>query len=153
MPFHNKWFLVSIALALLIIAYAGAGFSMRTTDTAPFCGTCHVMNEVVRTHQKSVHAGLTCNECHAPQDSLVSKMIFKTRAGMRDIYVNTLGTVPDLIQAKPATRTVINQNCKHCHFMTILNIDPQSKAHCTDCHRQVPHFKKIPIAQRRVAYE
>jgi cytochrome c nitrite reductase small subunit len=153
MPFHNKWFLVSIALALLIIAYAGAGFSMRTTDTAPFCGSCHVMNEVVRTHQKSVHARLTCNECHAPQDSLVSKMIFKTRAGMRDIYVNTLGTVPDLIQAKPATRTVINQNCKHCHFMTNLNIDPQSKAYCTDCHRQVPHFKKIPIAQRRVANE
>lgn len=153
MPFHNKWFLVSIALALVIIVYAGAGFSMRTTDTAPFCGSCHVMNEVVRTHQKSVHAKLTCNECHAPQDSLVSKMIFKTRSGMRDIYVNTLGTVPDVIQAEPATKTVVNQNCKHCHFMTVLNVDMESKEHCTDCHRQVPHFKKLPIDQRRVANE
>ncbi len=149
----KKWFLISLALALLFIGYAGAGYSMRASDTAPFCGSCHVMYEAVRSHQASIHANVACNECHAPQDSLESKMMFKTKAGMSDLFVNTFGTVPDVVSAKQATKDVVNSNCMGCHTMTVLNINTQSKAYCTDCHRQVPHLRSNPIALRRVADE
>lgn len=149
----KKWFLVSLALALLFLGYAGAGYTMRASDTAPFCGSCHVMYEAVRSHQASIHASVACNQCHAPQDSLESKMIFKTKAGMSDLFVNTFGTVPDVVGAKQATKDVVNSNCTGCHTMTVLNINTQSKQYCTDCHRQVPHMRSNPIALRRVADE
>ncbi len=149
----KKWFLVSVALTLVILGYISAGFTMRNTDIPEFCGTCHVMHEAVRTHQQSVHAQLTCNECHAPTDAFVSKMIFKTRAGMRDIYVNTIGPIPDVVTAEAATREVINDNCASCHFMTTINLDGKAKNYCFDCHRHVPHTRKSPIASRKVTNE
>ncbi len=150
---EKKWFYISIALVLVMVGYISAGFTMRTTDTPPFCGTCHAMHEAARTHQQSVHARLTCNECHAPTDSFISKTLFKTRSGMRDIYVNTLGIIPDVIEAKSYTRAVINQNCTDCHFMTTINLDGKAKNYCVDCHRHIPHSSKSPIAARKVSNE
>lgn len=149
----KKWFFISLALALVIIGYVGAGFTMRNTDTPQFCGTCHVMHEATRTHQDSVHARLTCNECHAPTDSFIEKTIFKTRSGMRDIYVNTLGTIPEVLEAKAPTKEVINANCMDCHYMTTLNLDGKAKNYCVDCHRHIPHSGKKPIAVRKTSNE
>jgi cytochrome c nitrite reductase small subunit len=149
----KKWFLISIALAVVLVGYISAGFTMRNTDIPEFCGNCHVMHEAVRTHQQSMHAKLTCNECHAPTDSFISKMIFKTRSGMRDIYVNTLGNIPDVVEAETATKKVINDNCVDCHYMTTINLDRKAKNHCVECHRHVPHSGKSPIALRKVTNE
>jgi cytochrome c nitrite reductase small subunit len=148
----KKWFYISVVLVLIIVGYITAGFTMRTTDTAPFCGTCHAMHDPVRTHQQSVHANLTCNQCHAPTDSFIEKTIFKTRSGMNDIYVNTLGRIPDVIEAKSATKNVINDNCIDCHYMTTINVRG-SKDYCIDCHQHIPHFSKSPISGRKVSNE
>lgn len=150
---HNKWLVVTAVIAFLGVAYAGGGLSMRMTDDAAFCGSCHVMYEAVRTHQGSIHAKVACNDCHIPHDNLVNKMVYKSRSGMRDMYQNTLGSIADVIEAEPKTRDVVHQNCIRCHAMTVLNTGMAAKAYCTDCHRQVPHFQKTPVAQRRVAHE
>ncbi len=142
---------VLVILLMGIALTAGAGFSMKATDQAQFCGSCHVMYEAVRTHQHSVHAKLDCNECHTP-DPFVSKMTFKSYAGMKDMYRNALGQVYDVIHATDRTKDVVNDNCTRCHAMTTLNVETV-KPYCTDCHRQVPHLSKLPVAQRRVADE
>lgn len=141
-------------LAILLVGIAltaGAGFTMKATDQAEFCGSCHLMYEAVRTHQQSVHSQLACNECHTP-DPFIPKMTFKTYAGMKDMYINTFGTVYDVIHASEKTKDVVNDNCTRCHTMTTLNVETV-KPYCTDCHRQVPHLRSLPISQRRVADE
>ncbi len=151
---NNRWFFISLILITLIVVYAGTGFAMGVTDEPEFCGTCHVMYEPVRTHDQSVHAGLSCNECHAPKP-LVEKLAFKTYAGTKDIYKNLFAEIDDVIHASDLTKGIINTNCIECHTMTIINVeaDMDAKQYCTDCHQQVPHFPKNPIAERRVAGE
>ncbi|MDW7675029.1 MAG: NapC/NirT family cytochrome c [Bacillota bacterium] len=148
----NKWFIISIILGVFILFYAGTGFAMKATDRADFCGSCHVMNEAVRTYNLSVHADLACNQCHAPHQ-ITSKIGFKTQAGFKDIYKNVTNDVGDVIQATSKTKEIANQNCINCHSMTNKNVAMDAKEFCTDCHRQVPHFNKIPIGERMVAGE
>ncbi|TYT74041.1 cytochrome c3 family protein [Desulfobotulus mexicanus] len=143
-----------LALGLIVVGagiYAAADFSMKATDEPAFCGSCHIMYEVVRTQQNSVHASLSCNDCHAPAGGM-RKIMFKVKAGAKDVYQNTFGDVLDVIHTTQATKDVVNENCMACHTMTNLNV-ADAKESCTDCHRQVPHFSKSPIAERRVANE
>lgn len=142
-----------LALAVLVgaVLYAGAGFSMRATDEPRFCGSCHMMREAARTHQKSPHAKQACNECHLPQT--MGKLPAKAAYGLHDAYANTLGTVADVIHATPDTRAVVNANCKRCHAMSMRNVAEEPKQLCTDCHRHTPHLGKRPVAERRVADE
>ena len=147
--------LLAVLVILLagMILTAGAGFTLNATDQAEFCGSCHVMYESVRTHQQSVHARLSCNECHAPYTAL-PKMVFKTYAGTKDVYRNIAGDIPDVINVTDRSRDIIKDNCINCHTMTGLNVAAREvKPYCTDCHRQIPHMSKLSIAQRRVADE
>ena len=148
----NRWAVLFFALVAVVVLYSGTAVSMKATDSKEFCGSCHVMNEVVRTHQFSTHANLSCNDCHAPHD-LVSKIPFKAQAGAKDIYINTFGTVDDVIHATDKTKEIVNQNCKSCHEMTNVNVAMDTKEYCFDCHRTVPHFGKKPISERMVAGE
>ncbi len=144
---------VLVILLVGIALSAGIGFSMKKTDEAEFCGSCHLMYEAIRTHKQSVHAELACNDCHTPEP-LVSKYTFKGYAGMKDMYKNTFAEIHDVIQATDSTQSVVNDNCIRCHSMTTLNVEAETvKENCTDCHRLVPHLRKLPIAQRRVADE
>jgi len=145
---------IAVLLVMLIVGaglYAGAAFSMKATDQARFCGSCHVMHEAVRTHQMSLHAKLACNECHAPA-KILPKMVFKTWVGTKDLYQNVFGDVFDVIHASERTKDVVNESCSECHSMTAINVT-DVKQYCTDCHRSVPHMSKLPISKRRVADE
>jgi cytochrome c nitrite reductase small subunit len=150
----NKWFYIAILLMIMIILYFSTGFALRVTDNAPFCGSCHVMHEHVRTHYQSVHAEISCNECHAPKQK-VKKVVFKAYAGTKDIYKNLLGDIDDVIHATELTKEIINDNCADCHTATNANVilNMNAKKNCTDCHQQVPHFPKKPIDERRIAGE
>lgn len=146
-----KAVLGGVVLGVLVLA--GLGWAMRTTDARPFCSSCHVMAPEAVTHKLSTHANLTCNECHAPA-ALLAKLPFKAMEGARDVFVNTLGDVPERIAAGDATRDVINANCKACHAMTNMDVaSMESKPYCTDCHRGVAHMRMQPISTRMVADE
>ncbi|MCH5277000.1 MAG: NapC/NirT family cytochrome c [Desulfovibrionaceae bacterium] len=136
-----------------VLVLAGLGWAMRTTDARPFCSSCHVMNPEAVAHKMSVHANLTCNECHAPA-MLLSKLPFKAQEGLRDVFVNTVGSAPMPIIAGAATKDVVNANCKLCHAMTNMGVaSMEAKPYCTDCHRGVAHMRMQPISTRMAADE
>lgn len=149
-PSPKVAFAAGATIAALLLA--GAVFAMKTTDSRPFCGSCHVMAEAAWTHRQSTHAKLACNECHAPA-GLAEKLPFKARAGTHDIVVNTFGS-PDMIHSGQDTKAVVQQNCKSCHTATNMNTaSMDAKPSCTDCHRNIRHMRAKPIAQREVADE
>ena len=149
---NGKWFFVSLILILFGFLYAGSSIAMKATDQAAFCSSCHVMNQATRTYMESVHADLSCNDCHAPEQPL-AKVAFKTKAGLNHVSKYITGNIDDIIHAAPNSREVINQNCMSCHRMTNINVAMDAKKYCTDCHRQVPHFSSKPIRERMVAGE
>ncbi len=146
----GKWSIALLAFVLGMIAMVGAGFAVKRTDQAAFCANCHAMGEAAWTHKQSVHAQFDCNECHTPA-SLPAKLPFKASLGLQDIYVNTSNTVPDLIHTQANMKDVVQANCRRCHLSTTMNVAMDSKKYCTDCHRSVPHAKKIPIDRRKAA--
>lgn len=150
-PPKPPWWRLVVPAALTGVALTvGVALAMTATDQARFCGSCHSMAEAARTHQRSVHAKLACNECHAPH-GLAAKVPFKAREGTRDILATVRRQIPDLIHPGPATKAVTQANCVRCHGETVGTVNMTVKPYCTDCHRHVPHTPKIPVAQRSAA--
>ena len=144
----QKMALISALIAGIFLVLV-AGFTVKATDTAAFCVSCHAMSEAVWTHKSSLHAKLDCIECHAPH-SLVGKIPFKTKLGLRDLQVNAFSNIPDTIHATKNMKEVVKQNCRRCHYATTMNTSVMDvKQHCTDCHRNAPHMKLTPIDKRR----
>ncbi|UCZ52504.1 NapC/NirT family cytochrome c [Bacillus shivajii] len=126
-----------------IVFSVGTAETMKATDSAEFCSTCHLMDTAYESFMESNHATLSCNDCHAPRDNIVSKMTFKAQAGFSHMYMNTIGAndVPDVIHAKAKSQEVINENCIDCHEAGLTNVEfhDVKNGNCIDCHRQVPH--------------
>jgi len=149
-PGNKTWLIVILALIAGAGIAIGSSLAMTATDQAGFCGRCHSMSEAALTHSKSLHAKLACNECHTPYN-LPAKIPFKTKEGLRDVFATVSNSIPDLIHAGAETREVVRTNCVRCHGAVIEGVNMTAKAHCTDCHRHVPHTPKIPIAGRSAA--
>lgn len=147
---RGKWTAALLAFAAGMVAVVGIGLAVRGTDQASFCASCHAMQEAAWTHKQSVHAQFACNECHTPAN-LAAKLPYKAKVGLHDIYVNTLNDVPDLIHTQENMKDVIQANCRRCHVSTTMTVAMDVKPYCTDCHRAVPHNKKISIDKRKAA--
>lgn len=137
-------------IILGVVLWSTFAFSMKMTDSRPFCASCHIMNEAAVTHKMSTHANLACNDCHAPT-GIVSRYIFKAQEGTRDFFGNVAGnSVP--IPVSFHTKDVVNANCKACHAMANLNVaSMEAKPYCVDCHRSNAHMRQKPISTRMVA--
>lgn len=83
---------------------------MQVTSTDWFCASCHINAEAVRTWKASPHKGTHCSDCHAPHD-FVDKLYFKATTGVREAYINFLGTP----NKKPGAGKPSDQNCVRCH--------------------------------------
>lgn len=149
----GSWLKVALGGVLAgVLLIGGAAFGMRFTDSRPFCASCHMMQTAAVTHKNSSHAGLACNECHAPA-SLVSKIPFKAKEGTRD-FVSNLAGESISIPVSLETKHVVNDNCKLCHFATNQNVaSMESKPYCVDCHRSVAHMRQKPVSTRMAANE
>ncbi|MFI3272933.1 MAG: NapC/NirT family cytochrome c [Pseudomonadota bacterium] len=152
-PCKSRFTAVIVGIILGAGAIIMMAVGMQTTDKRPFCTSCHVMQSAGITHKASVHANVTCNDCHAPS-GLVDKIPFKAMAGANDAYVNALGHPGDMIRASEAMKSVINDNCKRCHASTNMNVaSMEAKPYCTGCHRNVGHMRMKPISTREVGDE
>ncbi|MDF2947783.1 MAG: nitrate/TMAO reductase rane-bound tetraheme cytochrome subunit [Bacillales bacterium] len=143
--FERKWVVFSVIMGVFLgfaILLAGQE-ALHATDTGEFCSNCHVMNEVHDSYSRSAHASITCNECHIPQDNWFNKYTFKAKAGITDVYYNTLGKedIPNVIHPNSGTQEVVDQNCKTCHKTTVSSIEHDAKEKCISCHRGTPHGK------------
>lgn len=120
------------------------------SDEPGVCMNCHIMAPQYATWSHSSHREqASCNDCHIPHDSVVSKYAFKARDGLRHATIFTLRREPQVIRIRDEGRHVVQQNCVRCHaplltdskvfaygdaFHTFRNERP-----CWDCHRETPH--------------
>lgn len=146
-----KYLLIGIVLGIIIIIAFIWG--MKFTDSRPFCASCHIMDQAAVTNKLSVHANISCNECHAPKE-LWRKIPFKAKEGIRDFYMNTIGNAQLPIIPNTETKEVVNENCKACHAMSNMTVSSMdAKPYCVDCHREMKHMHMQPISTRVVADE
>jgi len=104
---NNKLILFILLGAFIgIVLYAGTVTAIKATDTGEFCSSCHVMDTVYEAFTQSPHARLDCNDCHAPTDNIANKLMFKARAGLGHIYMNTLGAMQ---RVKPLPPYLLNR--------------------------------------------
>jgi len=130
--------LAALGVVAIVLFGLGAKAAFNYSDNPQSCILCHTMREAYETHMNSNHSQFTCMDCHAPQET-VSKLVFKTKSGMRDLYVTLTGQVPERIEVTEESREIIKNNCIRCHYRTVDHVEIGQEQHCTGCHRGVPH--------------
>ena len=93
--------------------------------------------------QSPHHAAAVCNDCHTPA-GMVPKYAVKIENGFHHSMAFTLGRYPDRISARPASRAVVNGQCKHCHAEITHDMTDFSKDEgldCVRCHASVGHLR------------
>lgn len=129
----------------LILACLTAG-AYHFAGTTKFCASCHSMGNVHKEWLHSRHNAFACTECHMPVANAVTRLAYKARVGLRDVYHETLRDYPAFISLSAESREIADGNCLRCHRSTVENtlMVQQAPANCTACHRQLVHGQKIP---------
>ena len=121
------------------------------SDEPSACINCHIMIPHYQSWSHSSHREWAhCNDCHVPQDNIISKYAFKAADGLYHSTVFTLRNEPQVIHARNASKGVIMENCVRCHTQLntefvktgMISYSQASKGEgkaCWDCHRDVPH--------------
>ena len=105
-------------------AFGGAvGYTAHTAKATSYlsddpraCINCHIMNEQYNSWSSSPHhARASCNDCHVPHDSVLSKYFVKAEHGYRHSKGFTFQDFHEPIQITPGSRDVVIDNCIRCH--------------------------------------
>lgn len=130
--------------------YYADGASYLSNDAAS-CANCHVMQGHYDAWIKSSHSSVaTCNDCHAPHDSLANKLFCKGRNGFFHSLAFTTDNFPDQILINDYNRGVTEQACRHCHSAVVHAIDVPATGSvdgeiesmsCIRCHNEVGHSR------------
>ncbi len=142
-------------------------------DDPAACVNCHIMTPYYASWSRSSHGriddksnGATCNDCHVPHTSVLSKYAFKAMDGMKHVAYFVTKSERQAIMAEDGSAQVIMENCIRCHaqlnqeFVKTGRINymkakvGEGKA-CWDCHRNVPHggmnsLSATPAAESQV---
>jgi cytochrome c nitrite reductase small subunit len=142
---------VLLATALGISAGVGGyafvyaqGWSYLTNDPAA-CANCHVMRDHYDAWRKSSHhAVAVCNDCHTPSNP-VRKYLVKGENGFHHSLAFTTGEYPSNIRARPASRDVVEGQCRHCHADIVQAMaGPHASGReisCVKCHDSEGHLR------------
>jgi cytochrome c nitrite reductase small subunit len=101
------------------------------------------MNEQYAAWQSSsYHARATCNDCHVPHDSWLSKYAVKAEHGYRHSKRFTLQNFHEPIRINDPSREVVVDNCIRCHESMTREIrfgGHGERLDCLHCHVSVAH--------------
>jgi cytochrome c nitrite reductase small subunit len=149
--FFPFWALLLLfGLAGGIIGLGGFTFAFAQgqsylTDNPKACANCHVMWEFYDGWNRGSHKHVaTCNDCHTPHDSIISKYAVKALNGFRHSYAFTTGNIPEPIRIVPFDRAITEHACLTCHGDMTIAISHQNDPDPTDClrcHAGVGHGK------------
>ena len=105
-----------IGILITLISFAG----YHAAGSSVFCMSCHSMKEVGATWKQSQHKQFACIECHLPNNNLAVQLAYKTKAGLNDLYHETLRHTATIIISSEA-RAIADGNCLRCHSSTVQN--------------------------------
>lgn len=172
----DKW---QLPVIILLGVFCGLGlFVLKLSkahsylgDKPETCVNCHIMAPQYATWQHSSHREVTnCNDCHVPQNNVVSKYFFKAMDGLRHSAMFTLRLEPQVIFIKKAGKKAVNNNCIRCHSdlisddkLKLVSTDHHQNRigrNCVECHRETPHGRvhslssvpdaRVPVPQSPV---
>jgi len=132
-------FIIPGALIGIIVMAAAVGVYHYSGD-ARLCGSCHSMKFVHGQWERSNHHQFTCTACHLPDTHIVGKVIYKIRAGLNDLFHETMRDYPPGIHLSGEARSIAGGNCVRCHASTIAGTKMSSgNTDCLACHRHMVH--------------
>lgn len=138
---------------------AAAGYTAHYANATSYlsddpraCINCHIMNEQYDGWLRSSHhARASCNDCHVPHDSIISKYLTKAEHGYRHSKGFTFQDFHEPIRITPADRVIVIANCVRCHDAMTHEIRRGAPPHigddlyaagdvdCIHCHARVAH--------------
>lgn len=147
----------SLALIPSLAATEGVLVHLEQSKSTEFCLTCHVMEPygtsiltddsemipAVHYRNKYVPRDSACYACHT-QYAMFGDLKAKL-SGVKHLYVNYLGTIPDTLATYEPYR---NRECLHCHGDTPqfekneMHVDMlaelrDEEVSCLDCHDRI----------------
>ena len=147
--------ILSVTAAVGMFAYVVYASNMVSylSGDPKVCINCHTMNTEYATWQHSSHRErATCVDCHLPRESLIDKMVAKSRDGFNHSYAMTFRTYESRnIRISDDARNRIQANCISCHREIVSQITANAKLYrsaaddgridrkCWSCHREIPH--------------
>lgn len=133
---------VGVVAGLLLAAATVGGYHL--SGHPRLCGACHSMGHVTARWQASTHKQFACVECHLPDTHLAGQLAYKTKAGLNDLYHETLRRYPAAIAISAEGRRIANGNCLRCHASTVQNT-PMARdgTDCLKCHRFAVHRRGL----------
>jgi cytochrome c nitrite reductase small subunit len=125
---------VGALLALFIV------LQYHASGNPAFCASCHSMENVHNQWKISNHKQFACVECHLPDENIFAKVAYKTRAGLNDLFHETLRDYPDKMSLSGRGQMIVRGNCLRCHHSTVENTPMGSQGgDCIKCHRFLVH--------------
>ena len=161
---HTKSVLAGLTGAVIIGGLLGvftgaAGYTAHYANATSYlsddpkaCINCHIMNNQYDSWSRSSHhARASCNDCHVPHASVISKYAVKAEHGYRHSKGFTLQDFHEPIQITKGSRDVVIDNCVRCHEAMTHEIRLAAAGHdaktagvsggvdCIHCHASVAH--------------
>ncbi|HPR52446.1 MAG TPA: NapC/NirT family cytochrome c [Deltaproteobacteria bacterium] len=133
-----KVLLAGAFIGILITLISVAGY--HAAGSPVFCMSCHSMKDVGATWKQSQHKQFACIECHLPDSNIAVQVAYKTKAGLNDLYHETLRAYPASISISSEAREIADGNCLRCHSSTVQKtFMVEGGGDCIKCHHGLVH--------------
>jgi len=133
-----KFLAIGVGLGILITLTAMGTY--HAAGSPVFCLSCHSMQDVGSAWRQSRHKQFACIECHLPDGNIAVQAAYKAKAGMRDLYHETLRDYAAFIDISDEGVSIAEGNCLRCHFSTVQGTFMASEGGaCLACHRELVH--------------
>jgi cytochrome c nitrite reductase small subunit len=130
--------ILGVFIGMILMAFLIEGHHASADPTA--CVACHSMNQVGASWQMSNHKQFACTECHMPASGALTRVLYKARAGLHDLWHETIRDYPAALVTSPTAKRIAQGNCVRCHRSTIERVAAFSgEPQCMRCHRQIVH--------------
>ncbi len=143
--YRSPWVSALVVTGFIAVLAVVVVIPVWATDTPTYCASCKATEPAGESWERSLHAKVSCVECHVPP-GVVSSVKWRTREWL-NIWADYLN-VPRVANrgSRPG-----NDNCLACHSLNGIptefdDIRMPHEAHidlrdltCADCHNQVAH--------------